>query len=233
MALPDRRRRLLAVCLMLAGFAASDVLAAGGGSLYRFRDEAGRMHVASSLPPAYAQTGYEVLDRDTLKVRYRVEPALSAEQLNQQAQRDKADATAKAAAQEAENARAQTLAAQQNHDRMLLQTYASSADIRRLRDSKLESHSQILRAVENTIGHLRRNLQQMDATLAEHKAAGRAPPVTLVNARAKTAADLIAQEQAVSRIQGEQEAIRATFGADIERYQRLTGKTGSSVTAQR
>lgn len=224
MALPDRRRRLLAACLMLAGFVASDVLVAGGGSLFRFRDEAGHMHVASSLPPAYAQKGYEVLDRDTLKVRYRVEPALSAEQLNRQAQRDKADATAKAAAQEAENARAQTLAAQQNHDRMLLQTYSSSADIERLRDSKLESHSQILRAVENTIGHLRRNLQQMDATLAEHKAAGRAPPVTLVKARAKTAADLIAQEQAVSRIQGEQEAIRATFGADIERYQRLTGK---------
>lgn len=196
---------------------------ADASRLFRYRDERGVMHMETSLPPAYAQVGYEVLDGRTLKVLNVVAPALSAEQLAQQARQRQAVAAAEAEAKKAAQAQAREDTQQNNRDRMLLQTYATEADITRLRDDKLESLDTILRATDNTIGHLRQNLVQMDATAAEHKAAGRAPPAALVNARAKTAADLASQEQAAVRTREEQAALRARFEGDLDRYRRLIG----------
>ncbi len=196
---------------------------ADASRLFRYRDERGVMHMETSLPPAYAQVGYEVLDGRTLRVLNVVTPRLTADQLAQQArQRHKVEA-AEAEAKKAEQARLREDAQQNNRDRMLLQTYATEADITRLRDDKLEGLDMILRATDNTIGHLRQNLVQMDATLAEHKAAGRASPTPLVNARAKTAIDLASQEQAAARTREEQVALRARFEGDLDRYRRLTG----------
>lgn len=106
---------------------------------------------------------------------------------------------------------------------MLLQTYASEAELIRLRDTKLETMALILRSVEQTVGHLRSNLAQMDAMVVEHEAAGRVPPEALRDARARTAADLTEQEQAAERIHAEQAAIRDTFESDLNRYRLLMG----------
>lgn len=106
---------------------------------------------------------------------------------------------------------------------MLLQTYASEADLTRMRDAKLENLDLILRATENTIGHLQRNLQRNDQLIAEHKAAGRQAPAAVVQARAQTAADLADQEKAAQRTRAEQEQMRARFEDDLDRYRRLTG----------
>ncbi len=180
------------------------------------------MHIGTNLPPGQAQAGYEVLDSRSLKTLNMIPPALSAEQRRMAVVAD-------AAASKAEQARRKEMVDQKNRDRMLLETYADETELTHLRDSKLESMDLILRTTENTVGHLRQNLGQMDQTIGEHKAAGREPPVSLVQARAKTASDLASQEKSAEHTRAEQLAVRTHFEADLDRYRRLTGtlKTAS------
>ncbi len=170
------------------------------------------MHIGTNLPPGQAQAGYEVLDSRSLKTLNTIPQALSAEQRRMAVVAD-------AAASKAEQARQKEIVDQRNRDRMLLASYADEVELTRLRDTKLENLDLILRATENTIGHLRQNLAQMDATTQEHIAAGRQPP----DSRARTASDLAEQEKAAVHTRDEQNALRARFDADLDRYRRLTG----------
>ena len=196
--------------------------AADPSRVYRYYDARGVMHVESTLPPGQAQSGYEVLDRRTLKTLAVVAPAPSPQELAEQKRRRREAAAAQAAAQSSAQARQRDATQQAYRDQMLLQTYATEAELIRLRDTKLETMALILHSVEQTVGHLRSNLAQMDATIIEHEAAGRAPPVALLDARATTAADLAEQERAAGRIHADQAAIRDTFESDLNRYRLLT-----------
>jgi hypothetical protein len=191
--------------------------------VYRYYDARGVMHVESVLPPGQAQSGYEVLDRRTLKTLAVITPAPSPQELAEQERRRRDAAARQAAAQRSAQARQRDAAQQMYRDQMLLQTYASEAELIRLRDTKLETIALILRSVEQTVGHLRSNLAQMDATVVEHEAAGQVPPVALLDTRARTAADLAEQVQAAERIHADQAAIRDTFESDLNRYRLLTG----------
>lgn len=208
--------------LLLAGLCTT-TQAADAGRLFRYRDGHGTMHIGTSLPPGQAQAGYEVLDSRSLKQLSVVQPALSAEQLAQQAAQRRMAAVAEAANSKAERAKRREIVDQRNRDRMLLETYADELELVRLRDTKLENLGLVLRTADNTIGHLRQNLVQMDATASEHTAAGREPPASLIHARAQTAADLASQEKAAVAVRAEQNSVRSQFDADLDRYRRLTG----------
>ncbi len=210
------------VWLLLAGLPPI-VQGADAARFFRYRDGQGVLQIGSILPPGQAQAGYEVLDGRTLKTLTVIRPAPSTEELAQQASHRPQALAAEVAARKAEQARQREVTRQRYRDQMLLDTYASEAELIRLRDAKLETLGLILRMIDNTIGHLRSNLAQMDATIAEHKAAGPAPPAALLDARARTAADLDSQERAGERTRADQVALRATFDADIARYRDLTG----------
>ncbi|WP_145931069.1 hypothetical protein [Immundisolibacter cernigliae] len=224
------RAEVRGIAWLLLAVLCTNAQAVDAGRLFRYRDERGVMHIGTNLPPGQAQAGYEVLDSRSLKRLNVIPPAPSAEQLARQAVERRTAAVAEAANSRAEQARQRDIAERRNRDRMLLETYADETDLAHLRDMKLESLDLILRTADNTIGHLRRNLAQMDATAQEHIAAGRQPPDSLVQARARTAADLAGQEQAAERTRAEQLAVRARFEADLDRYRRLTGtlKTAGS-----
>lgn len=208
---------------LLLGVLCTGTQAVEAGRLFRYRDARGVMHIGTHLPPGQAQHGYEILDSRSLKRLNVIPPAPSAEQLSRQAAERRMAAVAEAADSRAEQARLRDIAERRNRDRMLLETYANESDLAHLRDMKLETLDLILRTAENTIGHLRKNLAQMDAMAQEHIAAGRQPPDSLVQARARTAADLAGQELAAERTRAEQLAVRARFEADLDRYRRLTG----------
>lgn len=191
--------------------------------VYRYYDARGVMHVESVLPPGQAQSGYEVLDRRTLKTLAVITPAPSPQELAEQERRRREEAARQAAAQRSAQALQRDAAQQMYRDQMLLQSYATEAELIRLRDTKLEAMALILRSADQTVGHLRSNLAQMGATIVEHEAAGRVPPVALLNARARTAADLAEQERAAERMRADQTAIRGTFESDLNRYRLLTG----------
>lgn len=209
--------------LLVLGLLAATPAPADAGRLFRYRDERGVVHIDTTLPPGQAQGRYEVLDQRTLRVLRVVEAPPTPTELQARAKQHQETMLAEAAARKAfEDKRAEETE-RSLRDRMLMQTYASEADLTRMRDAKLENLDLILRATENTIGHLKRNLQRSDQLIAEHKAAGRQPPAALVQARAQTAADLADQEKAALRTRAEQEQMRARFRDDLDRYRRLTG----------
>ncbi|MBC7160894.1 MAG: hypothetical protein H5U26_02130 [Immundisolibacter sp.] len=218
------------IAWLLLAVLCTSAQAVDAGRLFRYRDERGVMHIGTNLPAGQVQAGYEVLDSRSLKLLNVIPPAPSAEQLSRQAAERRTAAVAEAANSRAEQARQRDIAEQRNRDRMLLETYADESELVRLRDTKLESLDLILHTVDNTIVHLRRNLAQMDATAQEHIAAGRQSPASLVQGRARTAADLASQELAAERTRAERLAVRARFDADLDRYRRLTGtlKTAGS-----
>ena len=196
--------------------------AADGKRIFRYRDAQGVLQIASVLPPGQAQAGYEVLDATTLRALAVVAPAPSdGDRAAQEAQQRQAIAAAETA-RKAELRRQHQANVRQQRDRMLLQIYASEADLLALRDAKLGSLRLIEKSIDSTVGHLRVNLQRMDTIVAEHKAAGRAPPPQLLAAQDQTAADLAEQEQAAARLQAERATLRAQFEGDLRRYRELT-----------
>lgn len=209
--------------LLILGMLAAAPAPADAGRLFRYRDAGGVMHIGTSLPPGQAQGGYEVLDQRTLKVLNVVEAAPSAEELRARAAQRREAMLAEEAARKSVEAKRAALTEQSLRDRMLLETYASESDLVRMRDAKLENLDLILRATENTIGHLQRNLERSDQLLAEHQAAGRQAPAAVVTARRQTASDLAEQEKAAQRTRTDQAQLRASFEADLDRYRRLTG----------
>lgn len=213
-----RLAALLCLGLLTAAPAAADA-----ARLFRYRDGHGVMHIDTNLPPGQAQHGYEVLDKRTLKVLNVVDSAPSPEQLRARAAQRREAMIAQEAATKAAAEKLAVKTEQVLRDRMLLQTFADETELVRLRDAKLENLDLILRATQNTIGHLRQNLLRADRLLAEHKAAGREPPAAVVSARDRTASDLADQEKAADRTRAEQTQLRAQFDADLDRYRRLTG----------
>lgn len=202
--------------------AARPAHAADGRRIFRFRDAHGVLQVASVLPPDRAQAGYEILDADTLRTLAVVAPTpTDGERAALEAQQRRASA-AEQAARQAEQTRQHEMAVRWQRDRMLLQTYASEADLLALRDAKLESLRLIESSVEQTIGYLRANLARLDASLDEQRQAGRTPASRMQAARDRTAADLAEQQQAAARLQADRAATGSRFEDDLRRYRELT-----------
>jgi hypothetical protein len=210
---------LVGVCGVMIGSTAD--AQAHSTRIYRYRDAHGVVQVSSILPPGQAQSGYEILDGASLRVLSVVIAAPTAQEPAGAAAARRAAAMAKAAAEEAEQQRRE-VQAQQQRDRMLLQTYASEAELLALRDQKLQTLELIRHTLDQTIAYLRANLERMDTTLAEHRTAGREPPPELLAARTRTAADLADQTRAAEHNQAEQAAIRRRFDDDLHRFRQLT-----------
>jgi hypothetical protein len=195
---------------------------ASGKRYYRYRDAHGVLQVTSILPPGQAQGGYEVLDGTSLRVLSVVAAAPTAQELASAAAARREAALAKAAAEEAAQQKRRNAQSQLQRDQMLLQTYASEAELLALRDRKLQTIDLIQQTIDQTVAYLRANLDSMDATIAEHRAAGREPPPELLAARARTADDLAEQGRAAERTQAEQATVRRRFDDDLHRYRQLT-----------
>jgi hypothetical protein len=214
--------RIVAVFWMTCAVLSQDALAGTGQRVFRYRDAQGVVQVTGILPPGQAQAGYEILDGRTLRTVKVIDPAPSSAELAAQAAQQRQALRAEAAAKDAHKARQHAAAVRMQRDQMLLQTYASEAELLALRDDKLQTLDLVQGTLTTTVGYLRANLKQMDATVAEHRAAGREPPPELLTARARTAADLAEQEQAAARNEVERAATSSRFADDLLRYRELT-----------
>lgn len=214
--------RIVAVFWVTCAVLSHDALAGTGQRVFRYRDAQGVVQVSGVLPPGQAQAGYEILDGRTMRTLKVIDPAPSSAELAAQAAQQRQARLAEAAAEDAQKARQHAAAVRMQRDQMLLQTYASEAELLALRDRKLQTLDFIHGTLATTVGYLRANLKQMDATAAEHRAAGREPPSELLAARARTAADLAEQEQAAARNEVERAATSSRFTDDLLRYRELT-----------
>ena len=186
--------------------------AASGAKTFRWVDNKGVTHYGDSIPPEYAQGRTAELNSQGVAVREYPAQLSPAEQ---------------AVVQERE----EVTAKRRQHDRFLLTTYVSARDIEQLRDERLSQ-------IEAQITASRGYVESVDARLASlQKRAGNFKPYS-TNPAARRLPDALAaelvqtlneghsQRETLAAKQKEQQVLRDTFQADIDRYRELIVSQG-------
>jgi uncharacterized protein DUF4124 len=174
---------------------------------YKWEDENGVVHYGDSVPAQYAKKESTVLNRQGMEVR-RTEAQKSPEEQARDALEREA------------------MVRQKQHDSFLLTTYTSVKDIESLRDERLEQISGQRRAAEAYIDTLHGRLSTLQSrALAfkpyNDKASARRMPDDLAEDLMRTLNEMRTQRIALNAKDTEENALRAQFQADIDRYREL------------
>ena len=204
---------ILALALLVAGGAAY----AGGPKLYKWVDKNSVTHYGSSIPPEYAAQQSEQIDNQGNVVKV------------QQAEKTPEQLAAEAKTQQAAQAKAQADAAAQAHDKVLLDTYTSTKDMERDRDSKLASIDAQVNVYNGTIGGLQTTIADLQDRANE--LASKNKPVTpqLQKQIDDAKAQLITNQQQLLGEQKHRQEVQAQFTADIARFKQLSAAPGSAT----
>ena len=184
---------------------------------YKWTDEKGVVHYGDAIPPEYANRDRTLLNEHGVPVGTE-EGEITPEErqlLNE-----------KEAAAERERKEKEDIA---RHDRMLLETYISVADIEELRDRRLELLASQIKLTEVYLGNQRGKLVGLEADASEFKPYSTredAPqmPQNLAQDISQTAKSINSYEQTLANTRAKQEAVRVSFNADIARFRELKGR---------
>ena len=145
------RYRACAVGIVFAAVAGSSTAA----QLYRYYNEQGVMEMSTSIPPEYAKNGYTVVNENG-RILQVVPRQLSAAELARKRERD----AQKAAAQQAAQARRRA-------DAELLRMYSSVDDVANVRDRRLASLDEAIKAIRRDIQRLKTRKVNLQIRAAE------------------------------------------------------------------
>lgn len=197
----------LAACLALTGLLAAEPAAAA--RLYKWVDEKGEVHYTDTPPPETARHGRAILNEQGVPVK-RIEGEKTPEELEAERRR-----------RAALEARRRAEAARRRHDRMLLATYASEADMVAARDEKIATLENLIRLTRERIRKLETELERLRREAADSERAGR-PVSEALKRRIRGTRQRIRDLHAfIAAKRREQDAIRAQFERDIQRFREL------------
>lgn len=170
---------------------------------FKWKDDKGRTHYGETIPPEYANRSSVELDEKGRVVK-------SQEVLT----------TEERQARDAENVRKRNEDAaaldQRRHDRMLMQSYSSEAEIDAARERSLK---QTELSLKDTQDRLKEARQKLDKTRTER--GSKSPTSETLAADEKLVTQL---EQELAHRQAEIATIKERAEADKSRYRELTGK---------
>ncbi|MFW5926599.1 MAG: DUF4124 domain-containing protein [Wenzhouxiangella sp.] len=197
--------------LLIAAIALTALSNVEAQTVYRWVDEDGEVHYGHSVPPEYADQGYEVLRRDGT-VRERVEPALSPEELAKRREQRRH--------QEEEEARRRN---QESQDRLLLATYRNLEDLEAAMEAQIMALNSQRASIRTAIAQVERRFEMLVDRAAEHSRNNRDVPRSLEESIAKSRAELRRLRSDLAAIDEREAHTRERFRADFERYRELTG----------
>jgi len=180
--------------------------------MYKWVDKDGVTHYGSSIPPEYASQASEQLNGQGMVVQ------------TQAAQKTPEQIAAEQAAQQQAARQQQAAAVQQAHDKVLLDTYTSTADMERDRDSKLSAIDAQINVFNGTITGLQSTLADLQDRSNELTSKGKPLTPKLQKQIDDTKAQLIANQQQLLEQEQQKQQVAAEFASDIARYKQLTAK---------
>jgi hypothetical protein len=184
---------------------------ANAGEWYRYQDDEGVLVISHDVPPEYAIQGYTVID-DKGRVLRTVTRQLSADEI---VIRD--EELARAAALEAEREAAL------QHDRELMQLYATPEEVEFARDRKLESVDELINALMGDAQQLR-NKKRLYETQAADKERSLMPVSADILTNIDTVQYRIAETQReIEARKQERDRILENFARDLRRVYELYG----------
>lgn len=184
--------------------------------LYKWTDADGHVYYSEIVPPEYADRDREILNDHGVHVGTE-EGEITPE--------ERAAAEARQAREEEDRKIKEDLA---RHDRMLLETYISVADIEELRNRRLELYESQIKLSEVYLGNLRKRLLDLQAEASNYKPystrdGAQQIPETLAAEMSRTTASIALYEQSLSRARKDQTNVRTSFEDDIARFRQIKG----------
>ena len=187
----------------------SVALADKGRTLYKWVDSDGVTHYGDRIPPEYASQEQHVINSQGVEIS-RLEAQKSPE------------------LQAAEEQKKQELADRQNRDRNLVTTYASVAEIERLRDQRLTLVSDQIKVTSQFLETLNGRMKKLRAQSMSYKPYNTDPkapamPDQIADDLVRLGNDIHTQEQNLGQKRSEQVTMSKKFASDIERFKELRG----------
>ena len=162
------KSRSLVILIALALFAAGGLAHADQKiKMYKWVDKDGITHYGSSIPPEYAAQSHEQIDSEGKVIQTTA------------AQKTPEQIAAEEKAQQLAAQQAQAAAVQQAHDKVLLDTYSSTADMERDRDSKLASIDAQINVFSGAISSLQTTLADLQSRSNELTSKNKPVPAKL------------------------------------------------------
>lgn len=175
---------------------------------YRCVGADGKKYYGQTIPRACIGEVVEQLNPQGMVIR-RIDPRGSA-----------AEREAKVAEEKKKKEDAIARREQLRHNRALLATYTSVEDIDAARARALAGNNQAIKAVDDTIGQIKKRQEKLAEEMASYK--DKAPPPELARDMKNAKVDLAAQEGLRAAKQKDHEAINAKYDEDKNRYIELT-----------
>lgn len=201
-------RRILLLLLPLVAVVASTA-ASADRVRYKWRDEAGNLHYADSVPPEATRLGYEVVNQQGLVVR-RVERAKTEAEL--------AAAKAQAERQAEEKRKADDAA---RNDAQMLAAYPTEEDLRKSLQAQIDLITQNIQATEVGITSQEKNLAERLVHAAEQERNGKPVPAALQKQINTLRTGLAEQKAFLDRRTADRASMEQQLVADIEKYRQL------------
>jgi hypothetical protein len=196
---------------------AMSALAFAAPKLYKWVDKDGITHYGSSIPPEYASQQTEQIDAHGNVVKTTA------------AQKTPEQLAAEQKAQQQATQQAQVDAAQQAHDKVLLDTYTSTNDMDRDRDSKLASIDAQINVFNGTIGGLQTTLADLQDRSSELVSKNQPVTPKLQKQIDDTKTQLITNQQQLLKEQQHKQEVSAQFANDISRFKQLTAAPAATT----
>ena len=209
----SRKLTLLTAVALLAVSA----LAFAGPKLYKWVDKDGITHYGSSIPPEYASQQTEQIDAHGNVVKTTA------------AQKTPEQLAAEQKAQQQAAQQAQVDAAQQAHDKVLLDTYTSTNDMDRDRDSKLASIDAQINVFNGTISGLQTTLADLQDRSSELVSKNQPVTPKLQKQIDDTKTQLITNQQQLLKEQQHKQEVSTQFANDIARFKQLTAAPAATT----
>ena len=207
-------RTVVAILLVVAAIALPSIGSAQ--KILKWKDENGVTRYGDTIPPEYANRDRELLNNEGVPLGSE-EGEVTEEEANEREARDRVAE---------ENKSAKDAIAR--HDRMLLQTYTSVADIEHLRDQRLEQSESQIKLTELNLNHLRQRIVGLQNDADHFKPYTTRPdapeiPVALALDLSQTTRSISNYEQDLASKRASHAALNKTFADDIARFIELTG----------
>ena len=203
-----------AILLVVAAIALPSIGSAQ--KLYKWTDENGVVQYGDRIPPKYANRDREVLNNQGVRVGSEEGEVTEEEAAAEEALASAAEAD-KRAKDEIER-----------RDRMLLETYASVAEIEDLRDQRLEQLGSQIKLTELNLNNLRKRIVDLQVDASNFKPYTTRPdapqiPEVLARDLSQTTRSISRYEHDLAHTRANQVALRKSFDDDIARFIELKG----------
>jgi hypothetical protein len=203
---------LLLVSLFAATLSASAADEKKGPRIKKCQDAAGKWHYGDSADENCARS--KVIELDTRGIqRKEIAAPLTEAELKAREQNRERDEQARKLSEE-----------QQRRDQQLLATYAIEDDIILTRDRKISDIEAQIRASQDTLKSLRTSLGRLQTQAAEEQRAGKQVSPQTAKTISNNEAQIAKHELHVEKMKKDQEAMRAQYQTELERFRELKRK---------